>query len=84
MQIPGIPNRFLKDNIYLLLISLLLLAVSIFTGKEPSAKSLTKTYTQKLQSQIDRSENEFEKIIQNKVEVDKLIASQKDIYFTSC
>lgn len=79
MQIPGIPNRFLKDNIYLLLISLLLLAVSIFTGKEPSAKSLTKTYTQKLQSQIDRSENEFEKIIQNKVEVDKLIASQKDI-----
>ena len=79
MQIPGIPNRFLKDNIYLLMISLLLLAVSIFTGKAPSAKSLTKTYTQKLQAQINRSENEFEKITQNKVAVDKLIASQKDI-----
>ena len=79
MHIPGIPNRFLKDNIYLLLISLLLLAISIFTGKEPSAESLTKTYTQKLQSQIDRSENEFKKITQNEVDIDKLIASQKDI-----
>ena len=63
MQIPDKPNRFFKDNIYLLFISLLLLAVSIFTGKSPSAESLTNVYTQKLQVQIDHSEKEFEKEI---------------------
>ena len=79
LQIPGLPNRFLKDNIYLLFISLLLLAVSIFTGKGPSTESLTKAYTRKLQIQINQSEEEYKKVIENKIIVDELIATQKNI-----
>ena len=82
MQIPGIPNRIFKDNIYLLFISLLLLAVSIFTGKSPSAESLTNVYTQKLQVQIDHSEKEFEKVTENKGRVDELMATQKSFFLT--
>ena len=80
MQIPGsIPDRFLKDNIYLLFISLLLLAISIFTGKAPSAERLTKAYSQKLQTQITQSENEFEKATNNKATVNELISNQNNI-----
>ena len=59
MQIPGIPNRFLKDNIYLLFISLILLAVSIFTGKAPSAESLTK----KERLTLSRDKEKMEKVL---------------------
>ena len=81
MQIPGIPNRFLKDNIYLLFISLLLLAISVFTGKAPSAENLTKKYTDELQNYIHTSEKSFETLVQNKSEVDRLISAQKDFSF---
>ena len=77
MQIPDIPNRFLKDNTYLLFISLFLLGISIFTGKAPSAENLTRAYIQKLQAQIDESQNEFEKLIQDKTSVNELITTQK-------
>ena len=81
MQIPGIPNRSLKDNIYLLFISLLLLAVSIFTGKAPSAESLTKKYSQELQNYIYTSEAKFENLIQNKASIDNLISAKRDVDF---
>ena len=82
MRIPGIPNRFLKDNIYLLFISLLLLFVSILTGKSPSAEKLTKKYTQELQSYIKESETEFEALIQNQSAINKLVNKQEDPYLT--
>ena len=82
MQIPGIPNRFLKDNIYLLFISLLLLFVSILTGKSPSAEKLTKKYTQELQSYIIESETEFETLIQNQSTINKLVNKQEDPFLT--
>ncbi len=78
MQIPGIPNRFLKDNIYLLFISLLFLTVSVFTGKAPSAQNLTKAYTHELQEQINRSEKEFADLVQNNATIDELINSTKN------
>ena len=82
MQIPGIPNRFLKDNIYLLFISLLLLSVSILTGKAPSAEELTKKYTHELQSYIKESETDFETLIQNQTLVNKLNNKQGELYST--
>ncbi len=82
MQIQGIPNRFLKDNSYLLFTSLLLLAISIFTGKAPSPQSLTQSYTKKLQLQIKESENEFKKIIQRADAVSVLTATSKDRTFS--
>lgn len=79
MKIPRIPNRFSKDNIYLLFISLLLLVVSVFTGKTPSAQNLTKTFTQKLQAQINKSEKEFEVVTENKSLVNELLVGKKNI-----
>ncbi|MFN0082023.1 MAG: sensor histidine kinase [Ferruginibacter sp.] len=61
----SIQRRFLKDNSYLLLISLLLLFVSIFTGNAPSAEKQTKTYSYKIQKYIKQAEIDFNAVIVN-------------------
>ena len=78
MQIPGIPNRFLKNNIYLLFFSLLLLAISIITGKAPSAENLTIKYTEQLQEYIFQSEQDFQTLVNNQSKLESLSSIQNE------
>ena len=64
MQILTIKNRFLKDNIYLLLTSLLLLSISVFTNRTQSAASLGKSYANSLSKYISTAEKDFKTLTQ--------------------
>ncbi len=65
MQLFPIQHRMLKDNTYLLFISLLLLSVSIFTGKAPNTQKLTQSYSKKIQKYIHKSEMDFAAAVAN-------------------
>ena len=64
MQILTIKNRFLRDNIYLLLTSLLLLSISVFTNRTQSAASLGKSYANSLSKYISTAEKDFKTLTQ--------------------
>ena len=64
MQILTIKNRFLRDNIYLLLTSLLLLSISVFTNRTQSAASLGKSYAGSLLKYISTAEKDFKTLTQ--------------------
>ena len=64
MLIPTIQNRFLRDNIYLLLTSLLLLSISVFTNRTQSAASLGRSYAGSLSQYITTAEENFKIILQ--------------------
>ena len=64
MQILTIKNRFLRDNIYLLLTSLLLLSISVFTNRTQSAASLGKSYAGSLIKYISTAEKDFKTLTQ--------------------
>ena len=64
MQILTIKNRFLRDNIYLLLTSLLLLSISVFTNRTQSAASLGKSYAGSLSKYISTAEKDFKTLTQ--------------------
>ncbi len=65
MQITFIQNRFLRDNIYLLLTSLLLLSISVFTNRTQNAASLSKSYAGSLSKYIANAEDNFEDITES-------------------
>ncbi|MCY7292229.1 MAG: hypothetical protein LH615_08615, partial [Ferruginibacter sp.] len=69
MQIPIIRNRFLRDNIYLLLTSLLLLSISVFTNRTQTAAGLGKSYAASLSKYIAAAEDNFEEL----TKTDKLL-----------
>lgn len=63
MQIKFIKNAFLKDNIYLLFASLLLLFISIFTQRTITQEFFSQTYTKKIQTYISNAERNFANVI---------------------
>ncbi len=65
MQLFPVQHRILKDNSYLLFLSLLLLFVSIFTGKAPSTEKQTKNYSHKIQKYIQQAETDFNAVAVN-------------------
>ncbi len=73
MQIPVIRNQFLRDNIYLLLTSLLLLSISVFTNRTQNAASLSKSYAASLSTYIATAEDNFEELTKSDDIVQQLI-----------
>jgi two-component system, NtrC family, nitrogen regulation sensor histidine kinase NtrY len=59
LKINLLRNRFYRDNIYLLFISLVLLCVSLFT-KNTSNKNSKKAFVKNIQKHITTAENDFE------------------------
>ena len=77
MQLHTLQTRYLKNNAYLLFLSMLLLCVSIFTGKAPSPEKQTKNYSNQLQKYIYQSESDFETLLKQDSFINQL--AYKDI-----
>ncbi len=94
MQIKFIKNAFLKDNIYLLFASLLLLFISIFTQRTITQEFFSQTYTKKIQTYISNAERNFANVIAeeslvynltnnlaDEAQVNKITKQQQYFYF---
>ncbi len=77
MQLSILKNRFLKDNSYLLLLSLLLLSISIFTKKKSREGSATTAYAKKLQDHIQDGERRLNTIIVDTALTGKLVSGKQ-------
>ena len=77
MQIPIIQNRFLRDNIYLLLTTLLLVSISVFTSRKQTPAKVEKAYASSLTKYIADAQMDFKTIIQNQRELNKKLKSDK-------
>jgi two-component system, NtrC family, nitrogen regulation sensor histidine kinase NtrY len=59
-------NVFFRDNVYLLLTSLLLLSVAVFTTQKNTKESLEKSYNKTLQQQVNKAQINFNKFAADK------------------
>ena len=73
MQIHLIKYRILKDNSYLLIISVLMLLLSLFTGKSVDTNS-EKRYASVLEAYIKSSEDHFQKFYSDTTLIHQLVA----------
>ena len=74
MQLSILKNRFLKDNSYLLLLSLLLLSISVFTQTSEKTGVGAKSYAGTLQKYIRHSEEQFQQFTADTALVNRLTA----------
>lgn len=79
MQLTITRNRFLKDNIYLLLTSLLLLSISVFTGRTQTAASLGKSYAASLSKYIANAEENFEELTKSEKLLNEIISPEHNV-----
>ncbi len=78
MQIKILRNRFLKDNIYLLLTSLLLLSISIFTQQTHTKESINDAYKKELQNYIYTAEKDYESFFADTSLVNNLLTGNQN------
>ena len=76
MQIQTLKYRILKDNSYLLVISVLMLALSLFTQRSVVIHS-EKAYASVLQAYISSSQGEFQRFYSDTVLVNRLVAGSQ-------
>ncbi len=59
MTFTFLQSRFLKDNSYLLLTTLLLFSISVFTKQKNTKSSIEASYSKEIQNYINKGENKF-------------------------
>ena len=67
-------NEFLNNNIYLLLTSLLLLSISVFTNRNQNTANLAQSYAGTLSTYIATAQNNFKNLTQSNVLLNEIIS----------